>query len=233
MVLLFNAEGVDGRDPSWLYDVSFASLRGRDVRVQGRRATDLLVRLAVRRCGGARGAGPAGRRPRHRAGRRGRRDRQLHGVPIGARGAARWVTSLSIVHVYPDLLGTYGDRGNATVARPGAPPPAASGWWSWTSGRRSPIPTQGDVYVLGGGEDAAQALAARDSAGGRPGVGPCHERPDPRGVRRAPAPGPQLPRPGRTAAHRARPARRRLRAAGHPSRRARWSASRSSSTCRR
>jgi len=45
VVLLFNAEGVDGRDPSWLYDVSFASLRGRDVRVQGRRATDLLVRL--------------------------------------------------------------------------------------------------------------------------------------------------------------------------------------------
>jgi lipid II isoglutaminyl synthase (glutamine-hydrolysing) len=45
VVLLFNAEGVDGRDPSWLYDVSFESLRGRDVRVQGRRATDLLVRL--------------------------------------------------------------------------------------------------------------------------------------------------------------------------------------------
>ena len=45
VVLLFNAEGVDGRDPSWLYDVSFESLRGRQVRVQGRRATDLLVRL--------------------------------------------------------------------------------------------------------------------------------------------------------------------------------------------
>jgi lipid II isoglutaminyl synthase (glutamine-hydrolysing) len=45
VVLLFNAEGVDGRDPSWLYDVSFESLRGREVRVQGRRATDLLVRL--------------------------------------------------------------------------------------------------------------------------------------------------------------------------------------------
>jgi len=45
VVLLFNAEGVDGRDPSWLYDVSFGSLHGREVRVQGRRATDLLVRL--------------------------------------------------------------------------------------------------------------------------------------------------------------------------------------------
>jgi UDP-N-acetylmuramyl tripeptide synthase len=47
VVLLFNAEGVDGRDPSWLYDVSFEALRGRKVLVQGRRATDLLVRLEL------------------------------------------------------------------------------------------------------------------------------------------------------------------------------------------
>lgn len=45
LVLVFNAEGVDGRDPSWLYDVSFTALRGRTVVVQGDRATDLLVRL--------------------------------------------------------------------------------------------------------------------------------------------------------------------------------------------
>ncbi len=47
VVLLFNADGVDGRDPSWLYDVSFAALNGREVVVQGRRATDLLVRLEL------------------------------------------------------------------------------------------------------------------------------------------------------------------------------------------
>ncbi|HET7070539.1 MAG TPA: MurT ligase domain-containing protein, partial [Nocardioides sp.] len=45
LVLVLNAEGVDGRDPSWIYDVSFAPLRGRTLIVQGRRATDLLVRL--------------------------------------------------------------------------------------------------------------------------------------------------------------------------------------------
>ena len=45
LVLILNAEGVDGRDPSWIYDVSFAALGGRAVIVQGRRATDLLVRL--------------------------------------------------------------------------------------------------------------------------------------------------------------------------------------------
>jgi len=57
IVLLFNADGVDGRDPSWLYDVSFAPLRGRQVVVQGHRATDLAVRLELdgivaRRVGG-------------------------------------------------------------------------------------------------------------------------------------------------------------------------------------
>jgi UDP-N-acetylmuramyl tripeptide synthase len=45
LVLVFNAEGVDGRDPSWLYDVSFLPLQARAVAVQGDRATDLLVRL--------------------------------------------------------------------------------------------------------------------------------------------------------------------------------------------
>jgi UDP-N-acetylmuramyl tripeptide synthase len=45
LVLALNAEGVDGRDPSWIYDVSFAPLRGRTVVVQGCRATDLVVRL--------------------------------------------------------------------------------------------------------------------------------------------------------------------------------------------
>ncbi len=47
VVLVFNADGVDGRDPSWLYDVSFESLRGREVVVQGRRAADLVVRLEL------------------------------------------------------------------------------------------------------------------------------------------------------------------------------------------
>jgi UDP-N-acetylmuramyl tripeptide synthase len=47
LLLLFNADGVDGRDPSWLYDVSFAALRGREVVVSGHRAADLLVRLEL------------------------------------------------------------------------------------------------------------------------------------------------------------------------------------------
>jgi UDP-N-acetylmuramyl tripeptide synthase len=47
LVLAFNSDGVDGRDPSWLYDVPFAGIAGRQVVVTGRRATDMLVRLEM------------------------------------------------------------------------------------------------------------------------------------------------------------------------------------------
>jgi len=44
-LLAFSADGIDGRDTSWLYDVSFDRLRGRRVAVIGPRGTDLVVRL--------------------------------------------------------------------------------------------------------------------------------------------------------------------------------------------
>jgi UDP-N-acetylmuramyl tripeptide synthase len=44
-LLAFSADGIDGRDTSWLYDVDFERLRGHPVAVIGRRATDLAVRL--------------------------------------------------------------------------------------------------------------------------------------------------------------------------------------------
>lgn len=47
IVLAFNSDGVDGRDPSWLYDVPFTALTGRTVVVTGRRRTDMHVRLAM------------------------------------------------------------------------------------------------------------------------------------------------------------------------------------------
>jgi UDP-N-acetylmuramyl tripeptide synthase len=47
VVLAFNSEGVDGLDPSWLYDVPFAGLAGRPVAVTGRRGTDMHVRLEM------------------------------------------------------------------------------------------------------------------------------------------------------------------------------------------
>jgi CobQ-like glutamine amidotransferase family enzyme len=67
---------------------------------------------------------------------------------------------ITIGLVYPELLGTYGDRGNAELL-------------AWRAARHGlaaeivkvpagePVPPWLDLYVLGGGEDAAQATAAR------------------------------------------------------------------------
>jgi CobQ-like glutamine amidotransferase family enzyme len=66
--------------------------------------------------------------------------------------------------VLPDLLGTYGDGGNAEVLFRRLD-------WRGIPARvvpitvDQPLPRQLDVYVLGGGEDAAQSLAVRYAAG--------------------------------------------------------------------
>ncbi|HEY3483600.1 MAG TPA: glutamine amidotransferase [Streptomyces sp.] len=68
-------------------------------------------------------------------------------------------SSLRLVWVYPDLLSTYGDQGNALVVERRA------------LQRRvpvtrvdvrsdQPVPTSGDIYLIGGGEDRPQRLAA-------------------------------------------------------------------------
>jgi UDP-N-acetylmuramyl tripeptide synthase len=45
VLLAVNAQGPDGRDTSWLWDVDYRRLRGRMVFVSGERALDLAVRL--------------------------------------------------------------------------------------------------------------------------------------------------------------------------------------------
>ncbi|HLK01944.1 MAG TPA: MurT ligase domain-containing protein [Streptosporangiaceae bacterium] len=45
VLLAVNAQGPDGRDTSWLWDVDYRGLRGRPVFVTGERRTDLAVRL--------------------------------------------------------------------------------------------------------------------------------------------------------------------------------------------
>jgi UDP-N-acetylmuramyl tripeptide synthase len=45
ILLSVNAQGPDGRDTSWLWDVDFRRLRGRHVLVDGERKLDLAVRL--------------------------------------------------------------------------------------------------------------------------------------------------------------------------------------------
>ena len=45
VLLAVNAQGPDGKDTSWLWDVDYRVLRGRQVFVSGERRLDLAVRL--------------------------------------------------------------------------------------------------------------------------------------------------------------------------------------------
>ncbi|QXJ23979.1 glutamine amidotransferase [Actinomadura graeca] len=67
---------------------------------------------------------------------------------------------IKIVWIYPDLLSTYGDQGNTIVLERRA---ALRGITTETVNMRSdePVPTDGDIYLLGGGEDRPQILAAQ------------------------------------------------------------------------
>jgi len=76
------------------------------------------------------------------------------------RGLGSGPSAIRLVWVYPDLLSTYGDRGNLLVlARRarlrGIPIEIAE----VNSDQR--VPVDGDIYLLGGGEDLPQVLAAR------------------------------------------------------------------------
>ena len=67
---------------------------------------------------------------------------------------------IAIALVRPGLLGTYGDRGNATVL-------AERLRRRGISARvldldRGPVPSEADLYLLGGGEDGAQSGVAAD-----------------------------------------------------------------------
>ncbi len=68
--------------------------------------------------------------------------------------------------IYPSILGTYGDSGNAKILverarRRGFDAEVVS------VDLGEPIPAELDVYTLGGGEDVAQAIAAQNMRGDR------------------------------------------------------------------
>ena len=68
-------------------------------------------------------------------------------------------SAVRIVWIYPDLLSTYGDQGNALIMAYRA---SARGHKVERIDVRSdePIPADADVYLIGGGEDRPQRLAA-------------------------------------------------------------------------
>jgi CobQ-like glutamine amidotransferase family enzyme len=68
-------------------------------------------------------------------------------------------SALRLVWIYPDLLSTYGDQGNVLILEQRA---QRRGIPVETVHVRSadPVPEGGDIYLIGGGEDRPQILAA-------------------------------------------------------------------------
>ncbi|HVA44256.1 MAG TPA: hypothetical protein VNF50_12300 [Acidimicrobiales bacterium] len=76
-------------------------------------------------------------------------------------------SAVRVVVVHPDLLGTYGDGGNGLILS------RRLQWRGFAvelieAMSDSQVPASGDVYCLGGGEDAAQHRAAAELAAGNP-----------------------------------------------------------------
>ncbi len=172
-LLSINARDPDGLDTSWLYDVDFSPLRGRRVLITGDRAMDLAVRLEVNeiRFEHVPSFGRALRVDPDRVG-----SRSSPTTPPSRTSERSWTVStdgrhraphdgstesaLRIVWIYPDLLSTYGDRGNMLILAQRA---HLRGLPVETIEVRADqsLPEQGDIYLLAGGEDGPQALAAQ------------------------------------------------------------------------
>ena len=69
-------------------------------------------------------------------------------------------SDLRLVWVYPDLLSTYGDRGNLLVLERRARLRGINVECVFVNSDQ-PVPRDGDIYLLGGGEDLPQVLAAQ------------------------------------------------------------------------
>jgi len=69
-------------------------------------------------------------------------------------------SAVRLVWVFPDLLSTYGDRGNLLVLARRARLRGLSVEIAEVNSDQR-VPVDGDIYLLGGGEDLPQILAAR------------------------------------------------------------------------
>lgn len=78
----------------------------------------------------------------------------------GAPPTAATESHLRLVWIYPDLLSTYGDRGNLLILARRAELRALPVECIEVRSDQA-LPADGDIYLIGGGEDGPQALAAQ------------------------------------------------------------------------
>lgn len=188
VVIGINARIADGHDPSWLWDVPFERLSGHLVAATGDRRHDLALRLAhagvehltvedpvvaleqlvgerVDYIGNYTAFQEMRSSLRHgAAGHAGALAPPLQARPIVDRSPSAadrskaGASKLRVVIVHPDLLGTYGDAGNGVIL-------ANRAAWRGIpvelvlAPSDLPLPTDGDIYCLGGGEDGPQVRA--------------------------------------------------------------------------
>ncbi len=95
--------------------------------------------------------------PRHRAPEP---DRPVPERPSRPGRRRRGPSSLRLIWVYPDLLSTYGDRGNLLVLQRRARLRGLDAEAVSVNADQR-VPRSGDIYLIGGGEDLPQILAAR------------------------------------------------------------------------
>jgi lipid II isoglutaminyl synthase (glutamine-hydrolysing) len=86
-------------------------------------------------------------------------DDQQRSAPAPQRRPQGSDRKLRLVWVYPDLLSTYGDRGNLLVLTRRAQLRGIEVEATEVNSDQA-VPSQGDIYLLGGGEDLPQILAA-------------------------------------------------------------------------
>ena len=195
VVIAVNAHVADGKDPSWLWDVPYELLRGQPVAAAGERAFDVAVRLRYADVDHIVEPDPLAAAA------------ELPGDDVNivasytqfsaiyreVRMSAASESAVRVGLVYPELLGTYGDRGNAVVLVQRCRwRGIAAELVEVTAG--APIPDSLDVYLFGGGEDDPQVMASAGMRSSRAAIdrGARRRRGRARGVRRVPAHRPQL-----------------------------------------
>ena len=193
VVLAVNAHVADGQDPSWLWDVPYELLRGHP---SPRRASAASTSRCASDYGGVEylvepdplAAARALPATTCTSSRRTRSSPRSTGSRCGPVTTAR-ESAVRVGLVYPELLGTYGDRGNAVVLVRAVPVARHRRPSSSRSAAGAPIPDSLDVYLFGGGEDDPQVMAAAGMRASRDAIerALARRRGRARGVRRVPA----------------------------------------------
>jgi CobQ-like glutamine amidotransferase family enzyme/UDP-N-acetylmuramyl tripeptide synthase len=181
IIFAFNTRVADGKDPSWLWDVPFEELPNAKIITCGERASDISNRLQyaqheVQQVSTLKEALILG-------------DQTTSVVASYTqfyKNSTKWAeviheaikskpvtpiysnkislpkqlkTKLTIGLIFPDVLGTYGDRGNAVALKHRAQQLGIDAEIVEIQ-TNDPIPESIDIYCFGGGEDAAQTLAS-------------------------------------------------------------------------